>query len=657
MLRFLLFLLLPLLAMAAPLAPTPVAAQEAARPGPPPPRAVGVIGALTQALNEGDAQRVAELQALVGPVAARLAEWRHLRSDGTDLARFDAFLRDHGHWPLAEQIQRRAEGLLASAETDEIIAFYAARRPVSTGGWVALARALHARGATEAAVAVARRLWRNDPLSDGEAEALMIRFGPDLADLHVARLEEMLWQGAAADARRQLPRVGIDRQRLANARLGLQARADGVNALIAAVPDAFADDPGLAFDRFTWRLRAGQLDGAVELLEGRSVEALGRPEAWADGRRRLVRRALSAGDHARAYALATPHGLTEGFPMVDLEWLAGFTALVHLNRPEAARVHFARLRDRVSSPISLSRGGYWEGRAYEAMGQPEQARASFDFAAEHQTAFYGLLAAERLGIPLDDDLVNPPPFPDWQETRLAQSDLVEAAILLHAAGQWHEARRFAMHLAQRLDDREMLGALADLWLARGEPNFALNIAKIAVQDGHVLMPAYFPLTGLERAELPAPPELVIAIARRESEFDPAVISHADARGLMQVLPGTGELMARRLGITDYDPAQLTRDPARNALLGAAYLDQMIEQFGAWSLVAAAYNAGPGRPRRWVTEFGDPRDPATDPAVWVETIPFAETRNYVMRVLETVVIYRGMLTGDREIRLSELLRGS
>jgi len=622
----------------------------------PPSRAAGAIGALVAALAEGDGARIAQLQALAGPTGARIAEWRHLRAAGTDLDRLEAFIAQHGHWPAVEQIQRRAEGLLATAPDDRVLAFFAGRRPVSTGGWVALARALHARGATDGALTIARRLWRDTPLTEGEADALMARFGPALADLHETRLEAMLWQGAAADVRRLLPRVPAGREALARARLALQARDPGVTALIEAVPASLADDPGLAFDRFNWRLRSGLLDEATELLLTRDEAALGRPEAWAEGRRRLVRRELSEGRAERAYRLAAPHGLLDGAVMVDLEWLAGYIALRRMDRPDLARAHFARLRDRVSSPISLSRGGYWEGLAYEALDRPEQARASFDFAAQHQTAFYGQLAAERLGIPLDEALIRPAPFPDWRQTRLADSDLIEASILLHAAGQWHEARRFVLHLAQALDGREELGALADLWLARGEPNFALNVAKIAVQAGHVLMPAYFPLTGLERADLPAPPDLVIAIARRESEFDPAVISHADARGLMQVLPSTGELTARRLGIA-YDAARLTTDPAFNALLGAGYLAQMIEQFGAWSLVAAAYNAGPGRPRRWIGEFGDPRDPAVDPVDWVEAIPFAETRNYVMRVLETVVIYRAMLTGEREIRLTALLRGT
>jgi soluble lytic murein transglycosylase len=643
--------MLPAFVVMLALAATPAPARTQA----PPPRAAGAIGALTAALAAGDAARAAELVRLAGPVGARIAEWRHLRSSSTDLAAMEAFLVAHPHWPQLEQIQRRAEGLLAERTDAEVLAFFAARAPMSTGGWVRLAVALAAAGALDGAAAIARRLWVETPLTEGEFQALIERFGAQLADLHEARLEAMLWAGLADEARRLIPRVSPGAARLAEARLALQTGAAGVDARLEAVPADRRDDPGLAYDRFVFRLRANRLDEAAALLAARPVEALGRPEAWAAGRQRLARRAFLAGDHALAYALAAPHGLIDGPVMVDLEWLAGYVALRHLNRPEVARRHFARLRDRVSSPISLARGAYWEGLAYEALGQPEQARAAFDFAAGYQTAFYGQLAAERLGLPLDAALVRPPPNPDWRDTRLRDSDLLAAAILLHQAGEWHEARRFVTHLARGLDDAAELGALADLWLARGEPNFALNIAKIAVQNGHVLMPAYFPLTGLERMDLPAPPDLVLAVARRESEFDPTVISHADARGLMQVLPATGRLTARRLGLA-FDEARLTADPAYNALLGAAYLDEMIDRFGAYSLVAAAYNAGPGRPARWIAEFGDPRDPAIDPVDWVERIPFTETRNYVMRVLEAVVIYRAILTGEREITLTGLLQG-
>lgn len=231
-----------------------------------------------------------------------------------------------------------------------------------------------------------------------------------------------------------------------------------------------------------------------------------------------------------AYDLATPHGLQDGLNFVDLAFLAGFIALVHLDRPEAALDHFRALRVRSSSPISLGRAGYWEGRAHEALGDAISAQAAYEFGAEHQSGFYGQMAADKLGQTLDPALVNGPDYPDWRETSLAQSDLLDAALLLREAGQWHEARRFLLFLARQLDTEAEFGALADLMLALGEPNFALNIAKIAIQSEIVLPRAYFPLTDLTQADLPAPMDLVKAIADAKASLIPqwsALLMRAD----------------------------------------------------------------------------------------------------------------------------------
>lgn len=635
--------------------PAALAAREAT---PPPPRSGGAIGALSAALADGDSATESRLRSMVGPVATQVALWRYLRAGGSrDPAVYAGALEAMPHWPSMEVIQRHGEQHLDRASAQEVLDWFAEREPLTVAGRLALLRASAASELDEEARDLARAIWREDALSAGAEAALLATHGEAVEDLHIERLENLLWAGATSSAERMLDRVPRDHAALGRARLALQARAQGVNALIDAVPASLADDPGLAYDRFAWRLHHRLFDTAGDLLIERSRHAagLGRPEAWAAGRQRLVRQAFGDGQHRRAYDLATHHGLESGVQLADIEWLAGYIALRHLDDPAGAAAHFATLRERVGSPISLARAGYWEGLAQRALGDEEAARAALEFAAGHQTAYYGQLAAEELGLPLDEALVEPPDYPHWRDTALGESDLVQAAVLLHRTGQWHEARRFVIHHARVLEREEELGALADLWLARGEPNFAVNVAKVAVQSGVVLPRAYFPLTGLEEADLPAPAELVMAIARRESEFDPAVVSHADARGLLQVLPGTGAEVARRLGL-EYDAARLTTDPEFNALLGAAYLDGLIREFGALPLVAAGYNAGPGRPRRWVRELGDPRDPSVDPVDWVESIPFAETRNYVMRVLESLVIYRARLNGEREIRLTRLLRG-
>ena len=630
-----------------------------ARDTAPPPRALGAIGLLVQALNSGDTARIGELSRMAGPTGSVIAVWEHLREGGsTRLADYATFLDRYPDWPSTDQLRRRAEGVANTAPPAQVLAYFDRHPPLSTEGKLAQLSALEETGARDQASALAVDIWTTAPLSAAEEDGLLARHGAALAPHHGARMDMLLWRGASEGAERMLPRVAAGQAALARARIALQSRADGVNALIDAVPADLRDDPGLWLDRTLWRIQRGLLDEAAQALRERSTSAerLGQPQAWATARQRLVRRAMSEGNHQLAYDLARNHWLDEGVAQVELEFLAGYVAFRHLNRPADALPHFRALRARASSPITLGRSGYWEGRALEALGRADEARLAYGEGARHQTAFYGQLAAEKLGLPLDEALLNPPAFPPLDQTALANSPVLEAAILLHRRGDWHEARRFVLHLARTHGDEATLGALADFWLARGEPNFAVNIAKIAVQSGILLARANFPLTGLERLELAAPADLVMAIARRESEFDAAVVSSADARGLMQVLPGTGELVAQRWGI-DYDPARLTTDPVLNATLGAAYLDELSREFGgALPLIAAGYNAGPGRPRRWITEFGDPRDPSVDPVFWVETIPFAETRNYVMRVLESLVIYRALLTGEREITLSQMLRG-
>jgi soluble lytic murein transglycosylase len=160
----------------------------------------------------------------------------------------------------------------------------------------------------------------------------------------------------------------------------------------------------------------------------------------------------------------------------------------------------------------------------------------------------------------------------------------------------------------------------------------------------VIPRVYFPLTDLVPDGLPVSRALALSIARRESEFDPAVVSPAGARGLMQVMPETARMMAQKTGRA-FVAGKLTTDPAYNAALGAAYLKVLVEEFGpSIALIASGYNAGPGRPRSWIEQFGDPRRADVDVVDWVEMIPFAETRTYVMRVAESVVIYRAKLKG-------------
>lgn len=620
-------------------------------------------GALRLALRAAWSKNWSEAAAqarVAGPLAQSLVEWHRLRAGEGLLGDYEGFLARHPDWPGLKLLQDKGEEAVARSSTPaRVIDYFGSRTPATAKGALALARALAESSRRPEAEAVIRRAWTTLAFTAEEESAAIAAFPDVLAQAHEARLDMLLWENRPDQARRMLPRVPDGWKRLAAARLALRADADGVDALIAAVPAALSSDPGLAYERFLWRARKGRTADAVALLIERSesVAGLGSPSLWSGRRAGLARAMNERGEARTAYRIAASHHLEGGADFAELEFLAGFIALRKLGDPAAALTHFQRLQAAVRTPISLSRAHYWQGRALEQLGRYDAAGAAFAEGARYQTAYYGLLSAERAGIPLDPALISVPRAGDWRQAGFASSSVLAAGRLLLAAGERDLGKRFLLHLAESLDAGD-LGRLAEMALDMGEPHVAVLIAKQAAEQGTILPQAYFPVPDLVPGDgLPVSRALALSIARRESEFNPVVVSPAGARGLMQVMPGTAKLVAPKLGL-DYEPARLTQDAAYNVRLGTAYLAQLVEEFGpSLALVASGYNAGPGRPRRWITEFGDPRSGDVDPVDWVEQIPFAETRTYVMRVTESVVIYRAKLRGSGgPVRITPELTG-
>ena len=608
----------------------------------------GEVAGLRTALSAAGAEDwAAATAAAEGQVSDDIVEWLRLRSGEGQLDEYEAFLQRRPDWPGLDLLREKGEAAVArSTSAERVLAWFNGGQPETVEGSFALIRAYTALGQTDAARAEAVRAWLDLSFTAEQEAALLEAYPKALAQVNETRLDRLLWDGEATEAARMLPRVGADWRKLAEARIALREESPGVDTKLKAVPAALSNNPGLAYERFIWRMRKDRYEEAATLIvdSSSSAETLGRPEDWAERRALLARRLLRDGDPRMAYRVAASHHLAGGSDYADLEFIAGFVALRHLGDAQAGLDHFRRLTAAVSTPISLARGAYWEGRALDQLGQTDAARAAFARAAQNHTAYYGLLAAERQGMPLDPEILGRQQYPDWQTASFADSSVLQAAILLQQAGDRALAKRFLLHLAEGLNAQE-LGQLGDMALSLDEPHFAVLIGKQAAERGIILPRVYYPVTDLVPDGLAVSRALALSIARRESEFDPGVVSPAGARGLMQVMPETARMMATKLG-KGFDRARLTSDPAYNAALGSEYLKQLLEEFGpSIALIASGYNAGPGRPRAWVEQFGDPRRDDVDVVDWVEMIPFSETRTYVMRVAESVVIYRAKLKGE------------
>lgn len=593
-----------------------------------------------------------------GPLAATIVDWLSLREGQGSFDAYRRFLADHPDWPGLPLLRKKGEAFAPGADPQALVGYFGGLAPQTGTGSLAYAQALESLGNPDAARAEVIRAWRSLSLTAAEQGALLDRYAPVLAEHHDGRTAAMLKAGLVADAQRMLPLNSAGTRAVAQARIALQQDADGIDALIAAVPETMKGSAGLALDRFLWRIRKDRYDDAAALMLERSdsAESLGDPALWADWRRKLARKLMREGDATLAYRLAARHRLEAGDEYADLEWLAGYIALRKLDDGGLALQHFTRFQAAVSSPISLARAHYWQGRAHEALGQTAAAQAAYAEGARYQTAFYGLLSAEKVGLPLSPAMAGGEAYPDWRGASFTGSSVFQAATLLQAAGDRLLALRFLLHLGEGLPGED-LARLSGLALEWNDAHIALVLAKAAAEKGVILPSAYFPTNGIESLDLPVAPELALAVARRESEFNAQAVSHAGALGLMQVLPETAERMAGKVGL-GYDRARLTRDWAYNATIGSAYLSGLIDEFGPSPvLVAAGYNAGPGRPRRWIEAFGDPRRDDVDVVDWIEAIPFRETQTYVMRVAESLPIYRARLgRGPETLRFTDLLKG-
>ncbi|MGR3541107.1 MAG: transglycosylase SLT domain-containing protein [Hasllibacter sp.] len=584
-----------------------------------------------------------------GPLAEDIVLWHALRARQGTWEQARDFVARNPDWPGMPWLKGQAERLMpAGLPAAEVIDWFEADGPRTAIGVLRYAAALRETGQEDAAQAELALGWSEGLPMSAQVEAQYVRAAGDvLAGRHEARLDALLWEGHSRSAERAMDRVDDGWRALARARMALRAgQRDGVNALIDRVPERLADDAGLAYERFRWREDRG-LETAWDLLIERSdsAESLGRPELWADERLDEARARMIAGDARGAYVLAWSHRMDEttdeGVTRATLEWLAGYVALRQLGDAEAALEHFREAERTVETPVSLSRMGYWQGRALEALGRADEAEAAYRRAARHQTAFYGQLAAEAIGAPVDPALSADLGTDD---AALPDDRMLEAIELLLAADERRLAARFIAHMAES-EDREGIVALGE-WAQRRDPYLQVILGKRAARYGEVLPEFYFPVHEMAEADLPVPTEMALAVARQESEFHPGAGSPVGAQGLMQLMPGTAQDVTRDLGLR-YSHARLTSDPAYNAVLGSEYLRQLEARFGFnVPMIAAGYNAGPGRPMRWARPGFDPRGASVEEAVdWVERIPFDETRNYVMRVTEGMAVYRQRLAGE------------
>jgi soluble lytic murein transglycosylase len=602
--------------------------------------------------------------AISDPVARKLAEWIILRSDdnGASVERYRAFIAANPSWPSQTFLRRRLEAALWDDHRDDatVWSWFANESPLSAKGKFSLARVMIARGDRANAERLVRDAWRNDSMSEDTETTALDLFGALLTPGdQKARMDFMLYGSEHEAALRAAKRLGASQVVLAKARIAAYRKASNTRALLDAVPRELHGDAGYIFSKIQLLRREEKFAEAAQLMLGAAKDParLYNLDEWWIERRLLSRKMLDVGESRTAYLIARDAALpARDIYKTEQEFTAGWIALRFLTDPATAAQHFARIGVGSANPTTLARAGYWQGRAAERAGRAQEARAAYTAAAAQSTSYYGQLARAKLGLPQ----IELNGAPAARGRGIERLEVVRAVQLLYALDEREIAIPIFGDMGENGDPDALVG-LGELASRNSDARGMLLLGKAALNRGLPFDFYAYPVTGIPPFKSIGPDveqSIVFAIARQESAFNPAVVSPAQAYGLMQVTPDAGKYVCKKYGAS-FDLGRLKADPVYNAALGAAELGGLIEDYrGSYIMTFAAYNAGRGSVKKWVERYGDPRDPKIDAVDWVELIPFSETRNYVQRIMENLQVYRARFGGGTRLQIeADLRRGA
>lgn len=390
-------------------------------------------------------------------------------------------------------------------------------------------------------------------------------------------------------------------------------------------------------------LRMGAPTRALEYLETKSVSRHFDSISYDAALSKIARAYYHADKNLKALELGLSAADRSGEWVPDAHWWTGLVAW-RLRQYDVAAQQFAALANsRTGSDWLVSAGAYWAARAYLVDRQPDKVVSMLQLAAEHPMTFYGVLGQEALALEHAIDWQVPGASPDAAR-QILNIPAARRGLALMQIGKERQGLSELKRVFSRMppDMLQTLMAFAD-----NEQIAALSYQvghAIKNRDGHRHNAALFPLPGWEpNGGFQVDRALIFALMRQESNFKTEAKSHAGARGLMQLMPGTaGFISGKRYRGWRRDKLY---DPELNVTLGQKYIRHLLNTPGIDQnlfMAVAAYNGGPGNLRKWMRGV----DFRNDPLLFIESIPNRETRGYVEKVLTNYWIYRDRLGQPR-----------
>ena len=590
-------------------------------------------------------------------LAIDLIDWLRLRSGDAVFTDYVNYIDTKSKWPGMPYLSKQAENSITLDEDPQlIINFFQNNFPLTGHGSTMLSLALLKLGDTEKAKKIAMISWLDQKFDEQNFELMVKNFGNVISINNHKRLKNLLWKKDLDSVYQLKGIMSADDFFIAEQRVKLQKYSNSKNN-IESFNKLNIKDPGVLFDYANYLHSKKEYKKVSKIITNLSKNPLkfGLPYKWTELRVYHARRELRLGNKIKAYKISSNHLINNNFFVnnefkeaqknyIELEWLSGFIALNFQNKPEVAIKHFSNISNLITNKYFLSKVLYWHARALEKLKRFSDAKENYQKASTYLSTFYGQLSAERINKkPVDLSNIEKRRY-DCEKLNILDNQIINLGKKLLDAERLVLGVRFFKHATETLSEESRKCLLVYLEKVDNISGIISIANKFNIKSDLIFKFAYPVISNLDSYQIDNL-QLVYSIIRQESGFYSSAISRTGALGLMQVMPATAKQVANDLGIK-YNKSRLSSDEIYNIRIGSYYFNQLLKKFkGSIVLSAAAYNAGPGTINRWLKNYGDPRKFGVDPLIWIEMIPYHETRNYVKRVLSNDLIYRHKISDN------------
>jgi soluble lytic murein transglycosylase len=609
-------------------------------------------------LSSGDKKKwgrsLKGIEKIKNPVARKILIWRWLiANDGIATQNeLEKFFLSNKEWPKINNIQKKIENKKVVKNLKITLDWFQKNPPMTPVAKIKLSQLLINNNFNVEGIWLLKETWVNNSFNYSEEKYIIQNFKKFITqEEHSKRLENLIWKRQWGSVNRQMKRVSKDIKSYSSAKVKLSRRRGNVDLAIKNVPKKLINEESLIYERIKWRRKARLEESSLNLLLSYKG-SYSFPKKWWREVNYHARKQISYKKYDVAVNILKQYNSSSNKYLSESQWLTGWLSLTFRKDPKTAYEYFSKMFLEVKTPISKARSSYWAGKSAKSLGDVNSFNIWLARAAAYPATFYGQLALKELNkdlyIPVQNLKISSEEFSKFQE-----KELVEALILLLQVDKKKLARIFSMHLVNKAQNTKDILMLAKVLNDFNQTSLSIFAGKKAIYKNIYIPSLNFPIPNKELLNLIVkntviPLPVTLAITRQESAFDPKAKSRAGARGLMQLMPRTAKVTARKNNY-NYKRINLTSKPSYNVKIGSFYFKEMLEKFnGSYVLALAAYNAGPSRVNRWLKIYGDPRKKEIDPVTWMELIPISETRNYVQRVIEGVYMYRMLISNEKDL---------